>query len=138
MRGEFLSLVASSLLKTIANYNPASVRWPAVEDNHGRSFRSSGNDLKQHLSGGLRHRHLRHLVDDDQFVFRPPLGDPIEFTVVLGFDQFVHHLGRGGETHSLPLPARVHRQSGSQVSLARSCFPKKNDRLTALQIATPQ
>jgi hypothetical protein len=35
--------------------------------------------------------------------------DPIEFTVVLGFDQFVHHLGRGGETHSLPLPARVHR-----------------------------
>jgi hypothetical protein len=83
MRGEFLSLVASSLLKTIANYNPASVRWPAVEDNHGRSFRSSGNDLKQHLSGGLRHRHLRHLVDDDQFVFRPPLGDPIEFTVFL-------------------------------------------------------
>ena len=25
--------------------------------------------------------------------------DPIEFIVVLGFDQFVHHLGRGGETY---------------------------------------
>jgi hypothetical protein len=33
MRGEFLSLVAFSLLKTIANCNSASVRWPAVEGN---------------------------------------------------------------------------------------------------------
>ena len=101
-------------------------------DDYGRSFRSSGNDLKQQLRGGLRHRHIRHLVDDDQFVSCPPPRDPIDFTVVLGFRQFVHHLGRGGETHPLPLPASLHRQSRRQVGLAGSGFPKKNDRLTAL------
>jgi hypothetical protein len=56
--------------------------------------------------------------------------------VVLSFRQYVHHLGRGGETHPLPLPASLDRQSRRQVGFAGSGFPKKNDRLTALHIST--
>jgi hypothetical protein len=84
----------------------------------------------------FRHRYIRHLIDDDQLISCPPPRNPIEFTVVLGFRQFVHHLGGGGETHPFPLPASLHRQSRRQMGFAGSGFPKKNDRLTALHVAT--
>jgi tetratricopeptide (TPR) repeat protein/TolB-like protein len=94
-----VSLIGQSVEHRFAESSVGKHRGPLGEgqirgDDHGRSFRSSSNDLKQHLSGRLRHRYIRHLIDDDQLVSRPPPCNPIEFTVVFGFRQFVHHLGR--------------------------------------------
>jgi hypothetical protein len=61
---------------------------------------------------------------------RPAVRHAIQFALVLGFDQFVHQLRRGGEAHSSSLPAGSHAQAHRQVRLARACFAQKTPSYT--------
>ena len=58
-----------------------------------------------------------------------------QLQLVLSFDQFSHHLRRGGEPHTLALPACGYPQSYGQMRLPGPCFAEKNHWFLARQVS---